>query len=176
MRLLIVTLATIFTFTGFCESCSPAEGHKWKSIAELTKLAPLVLHAKVVATANRTIHQWEYNATLNVIQVYKGKLNETLIVVAGFANSASCQSDVFVGDEKIFFLDVGPFRARYDDISSAVATNSSETFQGILEGLCCPYTSDCPRPKFTCRGCTTAVTSTWFFIIMLGSTKLFVGW
>jgi hypothetical protein len=136
MKLLIITLATIFTFASFCESCSPAEGHEWKSIAELTKLAPLVLHAKVVARAKR----WEYNATLNVTHVYKGKLNETQIVVAGFADEASCRSEVFVGDEKIFFLDVKPFRARYDDLYSAVATNSSETFQGILEGLCCPYT------------------------------------
>ena len=140
MKLLIVTLATIFTFAGFCESCSPGVDHEWKSIAELTKLAPLVLHANVVARGKQTIYQWEYNATLNVIQVYKGTLNETQIVVAGFGNSASCRSEVFVLDEKIFFLDVNPFRARYDDIHSAVATYSSETVQEILEGLCCPYT------------------------------------
>ena len=140
MKLLIVTLATIFTFAGFCESCSQPVGYESKSIAELTKLAPLVLHAKVVATDNRTIHRQEYKATLNVTHVYKGKLNETQIVVAGFAESAACRSEVFVGYERIFFLDVNPFRARNDDISSAVATNSSEIFQGILEGLCCPYT------------------------------------
>ena len=114
--------------------------HKWKSIEELTKLAPLVLYANVVATDNLTINQHEYNATLNVIHIYKGQLNETQIEVAGFADSASCRSEVLVGDEKIFFLDVNPLRAKYDDISSAVRTNSSETYQGILKGLCCPYT------------------------------------
>ena len=134
------------------------------------------MHAKVVATDNFTINQHEYNATLNVIHAYKGHLNETQIEVAGFADSASCRSEVLVGDEKIFFLDVNPFRAKYDDISSAVHTNSSETYQGILKGLCCPYTTDCPREQFTCRGCMTTVTSTWVFIIMLGSAiKVLVG-
>ena len=140
MKLVIITLAT-FMFAGFCESCSLPVGYKSKSIAELTRLAPLVLHATVVAIDNRTIYKQQYNATLNVTHVYKGKLNETQIVAAGFAESSACRSEVFVGDEKIFFLDANPFRVRHDDISSAVATNSSETFQGILEGLCCPYTS-----------------------------------
>ncbi len=142
MKLLIITSA-IFVFAGFCESCSLTSDYKPKSIAELTKLAPLVLHAKVVdLTRNRN----EYNAyaTLNVIHVYKGKLNKTQIVAAGFGSEASCQSEVSVGDEKIFFLDVNPFRTRNDDVSSAVATNSTETFQGILEGLCCPYTPGWP--------------------------------
>ena len=141
MKLLIVTLATIFTFAGVCESCSIPRGYESKSIAELTRLAPLVLHAKVMAVDNRTIYQDEYNATLKVNRVYKGNLNETQIVVAGFADGGTCRSEVFVGDEKIFFLNVNPFRAKYDDHFSAVATNSSEAFQGILKGLCCPYTS-----------------------------------
>ena len=139
MKLLMVTL-TVFTLVSTCDSCSVVPGHEWKSIAELTKLAPLVLQAKVVGTENLTIPQYEYKATLNVLHVYKGKLNKTQIVVGGFADPASCRSEVSVGEEWIFFLDVNPFKARYDDISSALRTNSSETYQGILEGLCCPDT------------------------------------
>jgi hypothetical protein len=141
MKSFIIGFAVLL-FSGFSESCSIPQGYEAKPIAELTRLAPLVLYANVVATDNLTIHQNDYNATLNVVHVYKakGELNETRIKVGGFADSASCRSRVEVGDEYIFFLNVNPFKARYDDISSAVAANSSETYQGILEGLCCPYT------------------------------------
>ena len=126
---------------GICNSCSPSSDYEPKPISELTRLARLVLHAKVVAISNRTIHRYEYSATLNVTHVYKGELNLTQIEVEGFADSGSCRSGVSLGDAKIFFLNSNPFKARNDDLYSAVKPNSSEVFQGILEGLCCPYTT-----------------------------------
>ena len=139
MKLLTATLA-VFTLAGICDSCSIPQGYEPKSVSELTKLAPLVLQAEVVATDNLTILRHEYNATLNVLHVYKGKLNKTQLVVGGFRDAAACGTEVYVGEEWIFFLSVNPFRVRIDDISSGVAKNSNATYQEILEGLCCPDT------------------------------------
>ena len=119
---------------GTCNSCSPPENCKSKTIAELTRLAPLVLHAKVVAIDNTTSQQLEYSATLDVTHVYKGELKLTQIEVEGFGDTAACRSEVSVGDSRIFFLNVNPFKARYDDLSSAVATNSSMVFGEFLKG------------------------------------------
>ena len=94
MSLLILILA-ISSSVGICDSCSLPQGYESKSIAELTRLAPLVLHAKVVATNNKTMNENDYNATLNYTMfthVYKGELNLTQIEVTGFATSASCRS------------------------------------------------------------------------------------
>ena len=128
---------------GSCNSCSPPPGHKPKSIPELTRLAPLVLYAKVVAINNRMMNSFHYNATLNVThcQVYKGQLNLYQIEVAGFGYEGDCGSEVFVNDSKIFFLNANPLRIRNDDLYSAVKTNSCEVLQGIYVGICFPYTS-----------------------------------
>ena len=56
MKSLIKTL-TVFMFFCFSESCSQSKGYEVKSTAELTKLAPLVLYANVVATDSLKIHE-----------------------------------------------------------------------------------------------------------------------
>ena len=129
------------------KSCSPVEGYRHPTIAERTRLSPLVIQAYVVAV-DQNPRKDEYNATLNVTHVYKGMLNSSTITASGFGSSASCLSEVRVGSEYIVFFDVNPFRARYNNgISSAVAetTNSSPE---IAEGLCCPRTTG-KKPCFT---------------------------
>ena len=136
---LAVTLLTLVDTT---TSCSFPENYQSLSIAELTRRAFLVIQAKVVAVDTIAKQQGIlYNATLNVTHVYKGILNASQIVVNGFGSSPLCRSEVEVGSEHIVFLDSKyPYSVRHDDISSAVAQNSTKAFNEITKGLCCPRT------------------------------------